>query len=468
MFQRSQVATLVERILEPPERIVAIFGPRQTGKTTVARQALEVLSKNHQVQYAYVPVDKPGVQDALDPLTVSHDVSAHPGGVMAGDVAGLPGLSVPGHATALSSTAARDTHWLVEVWRDSRRQAQNSRNGFVLVLDEIQKIERWSETVKGLWDADRFEGLCMHVVILGSAPLLMQAGLTESLAGRFEPIRVTHWSYPEMSQAFGFDLDQYIYFGGYPGAASASLAGREAHNSERWAAYVREALVEPNIERDVLSMERIGKPALLRRLFEMGAKYSGQILSYEKMLGQLHESGNITTLAHYLELLSKAGLLTGLPRHDKRPVSPRASTPKLNVLNTALMAMASGYTFEDARAEREFWGRMTESAVGAHLCNTVSARTEVRYWRSDSSGRGSFEVDFVLRRGPNTIGIEVKSGRPRPSSAARGLQEFKQRFGAVTTVLVGTAGVPMEEFLSHPADHWFTASEKPSTGIGVP
>ena len=415
-FQRSQVATLVERLSEPPERLIAIFGPRQTGKTTVARQALASIGRG----YRYEAVDAPDLQAAPGPSRAG-----------AGDVA-LP-------------SAVRDVRWLAEVWEHSRGRAWRSGRGFVLVLDEVQKIEGWSEAVKGLWDADRADGCPLHVVILGSAPLLMQAGLNESLAGRFEPIRITHWSYVEMSEAFGFDLEQYVYFGGYPGAASIS------HDFERWSAYVSGALVEPNIERDVLSMTRVDKPALLKRLFYLGALYSGQVVSYNKMLGQLHDAGNTTTLTRYLELLSHAGLLTGLPKHTERPVSAKASTPKLNVLNTALMAVASGYGFDEARADRSFWGRLVESAVGAHLVNTASPSAAVRYWRD----RGH-EVDFVLKRGPQVVGIEVKSGKT--PAALVGLREFERRFQPRATVVVGPAGVPLHDFLSLPAGHWLEAT----------
>lgn len=345
---------------------------------------------------------------------------------------------------AVLPASPRDAHWLVGVWEHSRHRAWTSPQGFVLVLDEIQKIERWSEVVKGLWDDDRAIGCPLHVVILGSAPLLMLAGLNESLAGRFEPARVTHWTYPDMADGFGLNLDEFIFFGGYPGAASLT------HDQKRWRAYIRGALVKPNIERDVLSMTRVDKPALLKRLYDFGALYSGQILSYTKMVGNLQDAGNTTTLTRYLELLSQAGLLTGLSKHSERPVSAKASTPKLNVLNTALMSAASGYSFVQAQADRTFWGRLVESAVGAHLVNTASPSTTVKYWRDRH-----YEVDFVLQKGPQTVGIEVKSGQH--PTADRGLMEFERRFQPRATVVVGDAGVPLHEFLSEPADYWFEA-----------
>ncbi|MXZ99077.1 MAG: ATP-binding protein [Acidimicrobiaceae bacterium] len=414
-FRRSQVETLVKRLSEPPERIIAIFGPRQTGKTMAVGQALGAISHESR----YVAVDEPASMEAPGPFEEIGSTALRP--------------------------AERDTAWLQRIWESSRREAWASIRGYVLVFDEIQRISGWSDAVKGLWDADRRSGCPMHVVILGSAPLLMQAGLTESLAGRFEPIRFTHWSYAEMSQAFDYSLDEYIYFGGYPGAA-----GRRSDGA-RWTTYIREALVEPNIERDVLAMTRVDKPALLRRLFELGARYSGQELSYNKMLGPLQDAGNTTTLARYLRLLSDAGLLTGLPKHTARPAAARASTPKLNVLNTALMAVASGYTFEEARADRSYWGRTVESAVGAHLINTASHSADVRYWRE-----GPHEVDFVLQRGPSTVAIEVKGGAT-PSTLS-GLSEFQRRFNPRAAIVTGASGVPLHEFLSFPSDHWIDST----------
>lgn len=265
-FQRAQVATLRLRLAEPPEQIIAIFGPRQTGKTTIFRQALS----RTDLENRYLAVDEPDTSrfrfGTLDLIPFDTD-----------------------ETTFRMLSAPRGTEWLVHNWEAARREAERFGRGFVLVFDEIQKIDRWSETVKGLWDADRASGCPLHVVILGSAPLLMQKDLNESLAGRFEPLHVTHWSFDEMAAAFDFDLPSYLYFGGYPGAA------RFVREPPRWRGYILGALVEPNIERDIVAMTRVDKPALLKRLFQLGAAYSGQILSYTKMLGQLQDSGNTTT-----------------------------------------------------------------------------------------------------------------------------------------------------------------------------
>ncbi len=336
----------------------------------------------------------------------------------------------------------RDTEWLVRNWEEARWEAERFGRGFVLVIDEIQKIPQWSDTVKGLWDMDRARNCPLHVIILGSAPLLMQSGLSESLAGRFEPIGVSHWSFAEMAEAFNFDLAKYLYFGGYPGAV------RFVRNPDRWRNYILRALIEPNVERDILAMTRVDKPALLKRLFEIGAAYSGQILSYTKMLGQLHDAGNTTTLSRYLDLLSSAGLLAGLPKYSNRLFRRRASSPKLNVLNTSLMTAGSGYSFDEAHADRSFWGRIVESAVGAHLFNTLSPDTRLYYWRD-----GSHEVDFVLQRGPRIIAIEVKSGTK--TFPLLGMDAFRQSFRPYRSLLVGEGGIRLSEFLTVPANHWF-------------
>ena len=412
-YQRPQVTTLVLRLRETPRRLVAVLGPRQTGKTTIIRQALDAID----LPSAYIAVDEP------------------------------TGTTFRLHAAELEEVLAedpdrRDTAWLVRQWEQARRRCDGDTQDrvHVLVFDEIQKIPRWSEAVKGLWDSDRAAARPLHVVVLGSAPLLMQAGLSESLAGRFETIPVNHWSFPEMRDAFGFDLDAYLYYGGYPG--TASLIG----DADRWRDYVLAGLVEPHIERDILAMTRVDKPALLKRLFYLGVDYSGQILAYSKMKGNLTDAGNETTLARYLDLLGQAGLVAGLQAHSAQP-HRRRSSPKLNVLNTALMTAGSDYRFAEARADRSFWGRVVESAVGAHLLNTRSRDIHIHYWREKS-----VEVDFVIRRGKRLAVVEVKSGAW--AGRRRGLEAFKDRFPGSRTLLAGSEGVPLAEFLSTPAGRW--------------
>lgn len=349
----------------------------------------------------------------------------------------------------------RGSAWIEQQWEAARilaaRSAPSSpdHTGALLVLDEVQKVEGWSEAVKRLWDEDTRSGLPLRVLILGSAPLLVGRGLTESLAGRFEIVRFPHWSYPEMREAFGFSLDEFLCFGGYPGAAVLR------RRPERWAAYLRDAIVEPVLSRDVLLLTRVDKPALLRRLLRLGCEFSGQIVSYTKMLGQLQDAGNTTTLAHYLDLLSGAGLLTGLQKYAGNALRRRGSSPKLQVLSTALMTAPAATTPRRLAADPEFRGRLVESAVGAHLvAAAATGALEVFYWRERDR-----EVDFVVRRGDSLTAIEVKSGRsPR---ALPGLAAFRRAFGSAgrspRLLLVGGDGIPLETFLETPVERWLGA-----------
>jgi predicted AAA+ superfamily ATPase len=335
----------------------------------------------------------------------------------------------------------RAADWIGQQWEAARLEA-TGRAGAVLVLDEIQKIPSWSEAVKRLWDEDTRRKRPLKVVLLGSAPLLIAQGLTESLAGRFETLRLPHWSWVEMREAFGFTLDDHLYFGGYPGAAPL------AKDPARWARYIADSLIETSISRDVLLLTRVDKPALLRRLFELACRYSGQVLSYTKMLGQLQDAGNSTTLAHYLDLLAGAGMVRGLPKYAGDVARSRGSSPKLQVLNTALMTVTAGLSPAEVRADREFRGRLIESAVGAHLANAAAVgECELYYWRD----RGQ-EVDFVVRARNRLLAIEVKSGRAPQAHA--GTAAFAAAFKARRTLLVGGDGIPVDEFLMQPVGHW--------------
>ncbi len=355
-------------------------------------------------------------------------------------------LDVPVRYTSADEPTLRGTDWIAQQWEAARLATREAGGrGAVLVLDEIQKISSWPETVKRLWDEDTRKRCPLKVVTLGSAPLLITRGLTESLAGRFELLRLPHWSFAEMHAAFGFELDHYLYFGGYPGAAPLATA------SQRWRRYIADSLIETSIARDVLLLSRVDKPALLRRLFELACRYSGQILSYTKMIGQLQDAGNTTTLAHYLELLASAGMVCGLQKYAGGAARSRGSSPKLQVLNTALMTAMSGLSPDEARADRAFWGRLVESAVGAHLTNAaLTGECEVFYWRERNQ-----EVDFVVRAGRRLVAIEVKSGRKREVPA--GMAAFTRAFKVKRSLLIGGDGIPIEEFLSRPVQGWIEA-----------
>jgi predicted AAA+ superfamily ATPase len=391
-YRRPQAAVLAARLGEPRRFIQAVAGPRQVGKTTLVQQVTQ-------------------------------------------------GLAVPVRAASADEPTLRSADWIAQQWEAARLSIAD-RHGAVLVLDEIQKIPGWSETAKRLWDEDSRARRPLKVVLLGSAPLLIAQGLTESLAGRFETIMLPHWSYAEMRTAFGWSLDQYLFHGGYPGAAPL------ADDPSRWRRYILDSLIETSIARDVLLLTRVDKPALLRRLFELACHYSGQVLSYTKMLGQLQDAGNTTTLAHYLELLAGAGMVGGLSKYAGDVARSRGSSPKLQVFNTALMTATSGYTPEEARTNREFRGRLVESAVGAHLANAaMCGECSLYYWRERNH-----EVDFVVRTGRRLVAIEVKSGRA--PQVHRGTAEFAQAFKPQRSLLVGGDGIGVDEFLMQPVAHW--------------
>ena len=393
-YVRPHATLLARRLAEPRRFIQAVTGPRQVGKTTLVQRVVE----------------KSGLQSRF---------------------------------TSADEPTLRGHDWIEQQWEAARLAVHDApRRGAVLVLDEIQKISGWSETVKRLWDEDTRARRSLKVVVLGSAPLLIARGLTESLAGRFEVLHLPHWTFAEMKAAFGWSLDQYLFYGGYPGAAPL------VREHQRWARYVIDGLIETTISRDVLLLSRVDKPALLRRLFQLGCSYSGQILSYTKMLGQLHDAGNATTLAHYLDLLAGAGMVIGLQKFAGEAVRQRGSSPKLQVLNTALMTAQSGLTLKEARADREFWGRLTESAVGAHLANAAAAGTcALFYWRERDK-----EVDFIVRAGRSLTAIEVKSGRTRHAQAS--LAAFAEAFKPKRKLLIGGDGIPVAEFLARPVEHW--------------
>ena len=381
MYKLKVVDEILRRFLEPRKRIQVIAGPRQVGKTTSVEQAVA----GYHGGYTYKLAEGLG----FAPLD-----------------------------------------WLAVEWNAARVRAK-ADGGHLLIIDEIQKIRGWSEVVKRMWDEDSFHHVELKVCLLGSSRLLLQKGLEESLAGRFELIDVWHWSFADMHAAFGYSLDDYILFGGYPGAAD--LRGDEV----RWKQYVRGAIIEPSITLDILNLDMVAKPELLRQTFALGCTYAGKILSYQKMVGQLQDAGNTTTIAHYLRLLGEAGLLTGLEKLYDEPVRVRASSPKLAVCNNALRTAMQTCSPSAIRADPERWGHAVESAIGAQLLSSVRRKNiDLLYWNV-----GCKEVDYVLRRDDAIAAIEVKSS---DADSVSGMHEFLRKYPRSKSYLIGGQGMPLE------------------------
>ncbi|WP_297036303.1 ATP-binding protein [uncultured Enorma sp.] len=381
MYQRELSYRLAKRLREPRHFMQIVMGPRQTGKTTAIQQALQQV--------------------------------------------GLP------YHVASADASEQSPAWIEVEWRQARNAAM--RGQAILVLDEIQKVPEWSNTVKALWDEDSWNGTPLTVVLSGSSSLLLAEGLTESLAGRFELLRSTHWSFSEMHDAFGYTLDDYLHFGGYPGAASL------CQDELRWRSYMRDSIIETTISRDILQMEHVRKPALMRALFDLGAQYSAQELSYRKILGQLDDKGNTDTVKHYLTLLEGAGIMSGLQKYHGKQVVSRASSPRLMVHDPSLMTASwrgSGNLLHDPALR----GHLVETAVGSTLiARSQLENFELYWWRE-----GNLEVDFVLKRGDDMIAIEVKSGRIKKS----GIGEFCKLYKTARPIVVGARNAPLDAFLA--------------------
>lgn len=389
MFQRHQVKTIVSRMNEADNPLIqVVVGPRQTGKSTMLSQALDQIEMDH--------------------IYVSSDEAIVP-----------------------------SPEWLQTEWQQARNMTAGGLRPVVLVVDEVQKIPHWPTVVKSLYDADRRNGTPVRAVLSGSSSLLLHKGLEDSLMGRFELIRSSHWSLEECSEAFGYSLEEYLFFGGYPGAA------RFASNEVRWVSYVRDSIIEPTISQDVLSLGEVRKPALMRALFRLGAMYSGQELSYNKMVGQLQDAGNTTTLAHYLDLLGKAGMLCGLPKFDEKAATRRKSSPRLMVYDTSLMTATDGLGRAVYAADRARRGHLVESAVGARLLARAPEEDFELYWWRE----GNSEVDFVAVRGASISAIEVKGGN---ESRQGGMTKFLLQHPQARRVTVGgssSGACTLDDFL---------------------
>lgn len=366
-YERPFVAQLENRLFAEQPLIQVLVGPRQVGKTTGMRQLL----------------------------------------------ARYPGNNHYANADDLLVT---DRTWLLEQWQKARLLG----DGTLLVIDEIQKIPNWSETLKSLWDKNP-RGL--RVVVLGSSSLQIQTGLTESLAGRFELTRIYHWNYMELKSAFGYDLERFLLYGGYPG----SVAYEEEY--DRWYAYLKDSIVEAVIGKDILLNRKVGSPALFRQAFEILCRYPAQEISYTKLLGQLQDKGNTDLIKYYIELYAGAFLVHPLEKYSAKGWLTRSSSPKILISCPALYTMTEGPRVLDDPERR---GRVFELAVGAQLLQLPG---ELYYWREKNA-----EVDFVYRYQGKLYAIEVKSGRRK---SAKGLDAFMKHFADACPVIISTDNFPL-------------------------
>ena len=385
MIQRPYYEDMLRRRLAEDRRFIQVIaGPRQVGKTTLVQQVLGTI----QIPYSFYTAD-----------------------------------------------TEQEGIWISEIWQKERMEMRfTGQKERLLVIDEVQKIRNWSEYVKKQWDEDTWNKTNIKLLLLGSSRLMIMHGLTESLAGRFELIKMTHWTYAEMHEAFKFDMNQYIYFGGYPGAANL------IQDEHRWRRYVRDSIAEPSITKDVLETSNVYKPALLRQIFELGCSYSTELLSLTKLQGQLQDAGNVTTIASYLQLLKEANLLAGLYKYANDNSRKRQSVPKFQVYNNALYNAYSRNSFKRVATDPKLWGHQVESAVGAYLLSQAELYDmNVWFWRQNDD-----EVDFVLEWDNEIAGIEVKSNHEKMT---RGLVTFRNLFHPESALIVGHEGISIETFL---------------------
>lgn len=387
MYKRPEYQTIMSRLKEQRRFIQVVMGARQVGKSTVVKQVLKDLDAPYQFYSA-------------------------------------------------DNVPATNSAWISNCWAATRSlKTRNGWDSIILVIDEIQKIFNWSEVVKKEWDDDTFYDRNIKVLLLGSSRVLLEKGLSESLAGRFEEIRMSHWGYKEMRDCFGLSLDEYLFYGGYPGAVPL------LNDTDRFQQYIQSSIIDATINKDILMDTLISKPALLRQTFELGAAYSGHLLSLSKMLGSLQDAGNTTTLAGYINLLDESNLLCRLQKFSIDTARRRASIPKLQVYNNALKTVYSQLTFEQAITDRKAWGHIFESGIGAYLVSQAFVhRFEVFYWRERND-----EVDFILRKKGSIIAIEVKSNAEKQTS---GLNKFKELFKPQDSFIVGDGGISAEDFLT--------------------
>lgn len=372
---------------EPRRRMQIVMGPRQVGKSTLVGQFTE-------------------------------------------------GISVPFDFFAADGVNRFDSSWIPNKWQQVRmRMDIHSEQEHILIIDEVQKIRGWSEQVKKEWDEDSRSHRNLKVILLGSSRLLLQKGLEESLEGRFETIKMGYWDWQEMHEAFGFSMDEYVYFGGFPGLAP------DIQDEDRWRNLMEDSIISPILTRDILEIEEIRNPALLRQVFELACIESAKELSLTKMQGTMN-SGTVPTIKNYLDILNKSMIVQPLQNYSPSRVKEKQSVPKMQVFNNAFRNRFGTFSFDEARVDPTEWGRLVESAVGAHLANrAMTDDYELFYWRNERRQ----ECDYVLRKGQALVAIEVKSGSVDKTV---GFEKFKEQFADKVTAafIVGPHALPLDDF----------------------
>ncbi len=387
MYQRRHLNILKSRMAEPRRRMQIVMGPRQVGKSTLVGQFTE-------------------------------------------------GISVPFDFFAADGVNRFDSSWIPNKWQQVRmRMDIHSEQEHILIIDEVQKIRGWSEQVKKEWDEDSRSHRNLKVILLGSSRLLLQKGLEESLEGRFETIKMGYWDWQEMHEAFGFSMDEYVYFGGFPGLAP------DIQDEDRWRNLMEDSIISPILTRDILEIEEIRNPALLRQVFELACIESAKELSLTKMQGTMN-SGTVPTIKNYLDILNKSMIVQPLQNYSPSRVKEKQSVPKMQVFNNAFRNRFGTFSFDEARVDPAEWGRLVESAVGAHLANrAMTDDYELFYWRNERRQ----ECDYVLRKGQTLVAIEVKSGSVDKTI---GFEKFKEQFADKVTAafIVGPHALPLDDF----------------------
>ena len=387
MYQRRHLNILKSRMAEPRRRMQIVMGPRQVGKSTLVGQFTE-------------------------------------------------GISVPFDFFAADGVNRFDSSWIPNKWQQVRmRMDIHSEQEHILIIDEVQKIRGWSEQVKKEWDEDSRSHRNLKVILLGSSRLLLQKGLEESLEGRFETIKMGYWDWQEMHGAFGFSMDEYVYFGGFPGLAP------DIQDEDRWRNLMEDSIISPILTRDILEIEEIRNPALLRQVFELACIESAKELSLTKMQGTMN-SGTVPTIKNYLDILNKSMIVQPLQNYSPSRVKEKQSVPKMQVFNNAFRNRFGTFSFDEARVDPAEWGRLVESAVGAHLANrAMTDDYELFYWRNERRQ----ECDYVLRKGQALVAIEVKSGSVDKTV---GFEKFKEQFADNVTAafIVGPHALPLDDF----------------------